>query len=437
MRTFSLLSILLISCFVVICMDGNAQIIDPKSVLKNKGADRANSKVDQGLDAGLDKLEEGVGSLFKKKKKENASEESEEAEVEPESAKEPEKKASGASTANTKPQLESTTQYDFVPGDQVIWYEDFSQDAIGDFPALWSTNGSGEVKKVNIAQGQWFHMNGEDAVYGYTKSLTLPENFICEFDIIPDKEYQYGQTLTFYQEDPSEPKELDTDLYPGTKGLHITIKQEGWETRGYNNVTNGDWLEGQGSKNPIIREQVNHVIVWIQKRRVRMYHQGAKVLDMPTNIYDGTVFNRLRFSGWDANSFPMVTNLRITTAAPDTRSKLITEGKLVTYGITFDVNKADIKPESYGTLKSIADVLKENAGVKVKIVGHTDSDGDDALNLDLSKRRAESVKSSLATTFGIEAARMQTEGAGEAQPVAANDTPANKAKNRRVELLKL
>ncbi len=434
MKTFSQLSILLISCFVVLCIDGNAQIVDPKEVLKNKGTDRANSKVDQGLDAGLDKLEEGIGGLFKKKKKENASEDSEEGKEE---AEEPEKKASGASSANTKPQLESTTQYDFVPGDQVIWYEDFSQDAIGDFPALWSTNGSGEVKKVNIAEGQWFHMNGEDAVYGYAKSLTLPQNFICEFDIIPDKEYQYGQTLTFYQEDPSEPKELDTDLYPGTKGLHITIKQEGWETKGYNNVTNGDWLEGQGSKNPIIREQVNHVIVWIQNRRVRMYHQGAKVLDMPTNIYDGTVFNRLRFSGWDAKSFPMVTNLKITTAAPDTRSKLITEGKLVTYGITFDVNKADIKPESYGTLKSIADVLKENAGVKVKIVGHTDSDGDDALNLDLSKRRAESVKNALASTFGIEAARLQTEGAGETQSVAPNDTPANKAKNRRVELIKL
>ena len=122
---------------------------------------------------------------------------------------------------------------------------------------------------------------------------------------------------------------------------------------------------------------------------------------------------------------------------PDTRSKLITEGKLVTYGITFDVNKAEVKPESFGTLKSIADVLKENESVKVKILGHTDSDGDDAKNLELSQRRAESVKSELASKFGIDASRMETERAGETTPVAPNDTPANKALNRRVELIKL
>ena len=79
-------------------------------------------------------------------------------------------------------------------------------------------------------------------------------------------------------------------------------------------------------------------------------------------------------------------------ALPDMRNKLITEGKLVSYGIYFDVNKDVVKPESYGTLKSIADVLTENAGVKVKIVGHTDADGDNAANLDLSKRRAAAVK---------------------------------------------
>ena len=125
------------------------------------------------------------------------------------------------------------------------------------------------------------------------------------------------------------------------------------------------------------------------------------------------------------------------TASPDTRSKLITEGKLITYGITFDVNKADVKPESYGTLKSIADVLTENPGVKVKITGHTDSDGDDAKNLELSKRRAESVKNELVKNFGIDASRLSTDGAGETKPIAANDTPANKAKNRRVEFIKL
>jgi outer membrane protein OmpA-like peptidoglycan-associated protein len=119
------------------------------------------------------------------------------------------------------------------------------------------------------------------------------------------------------------------------------------------------------------------------------------------------------------------------------RSKLITEGKLVSYGIYFDVNKDVVRSESFGTIKQIADVLKENADVKIKIVGHTDSDGDDKSNLDLSKRRAASVKSVLVKEFGIDASRIETDGKGENEPVAKNDSVINKALNRRVEFIKL
>lgn len=86
------------------------------------------------------------------------------------------------------------------------FFEDFSQDAIGDFPALWTTNGAGEVKTVNIAPGKWFHMNGDDAVYCYTKEINFPDNFIVEFDIIPEKNSQYGICLTLHQEHPEKPQ---------------------------------------------------------------------------------------------------------------------------------------------------------------------------------------------------------------------------------------
>lgn len=119
------------------------------------------------------------------------------------------------------------------------------------------------------------------------------------------------------------------------------------------------------------------------------------------------------------------------------RSKLLTEGKLVSYGIYFDVSKDVVKPESNGTLKGIAQVLTENSDVRIKIVGHTDSEGADAANLDLSKRRSVSVKNELVKTFGIDASRIETDGKGETMPVAANDTPQNKALNRRVEFIKL
>lgn len=433
MKKKNLAPFLITAFFLLLSNIVAAQITNPKEAVKNKGTDRVNSRIDQGIDAGFDKLEQGAAKLFKKKN--NQEEESEEDNSDHDSAANDEE--SERSPASQAPQkLESFTQYDFVPGDKILFFEDFSQDNIGDFPALWTSNGSGEVKTVNIAPGKWFHMNGEDAVYCYSKKVTFPDNFIIEFDIIPDKEYIYGIDLALYEEDPEDPKEINSDLYPGKSGLHVALKYDAWETKGYTNNPEGDWIEGQAEKNPVVREQLNHVIIWIQKRRVRIYHQGAKTLDVPTNTYAHTKFNKFLFTGWDRNSAPMITNLKITTASPDIRSKLITEGKLVTYGITFDVNKADIKPESYGTLKNIADVLNENPGISVKIVGHTDGDGDEDLNLDLSKRRAESVKKELISKFGIEASRMDTEGAGETKPVAPNDTPANKAMNRRVEFTK-
>jgi outer membrane protein OmpA-like peptidoglycan-associated protein len=73
----------------------------------------------------------------------------------------------------------------------------------------------------------------------------------------------------------------------------------------------------------------------------------------------------------------------------------------------------------------------------VKIIGHTDSDGDDAANLELSKRRAQSVKDALTKEFGIDASRMETDGKGESQPSDKNDTAPGKANNRRVEFVKL
>lgn len=121
---------------------------------------------------------------------------------------------------------------------------------------------------------------------------------------------------------------------------------------------------------------------------------------------------------------------------PDTRNKLINEGKFSTSGISFDVNSDHIKPESYGILKEIADALSQNSSTKFRITGYTDSDGDAAYNLKLSKKRAEAVKNCLISNFGIDGSRLSTDGKGESQPVADNKTPEGRAQNRRVEFTK-
>ncbi|MDZ7626071.1 MAG: OmpA family protein [Ignavibacteriaceae bacterium] len=333
-------------------------------------------------------------------------------------------------------QFTSSTQYDFVPGENVIFFDDFSQDAVGDFPALWTANTAGEINTINIARGNWFNLNSTDGNYFYLNDINFPKNFIIEFDIVPKKTGgRIAAGLMLYGE--SKRKEMDNNPNPGNGGIMISIEKQNWNTWGYKEGEK-EKITGSSKVNPVVAEKVNHVIIWFQGRRVRIYHQEAKVLDIPTNLYNDVKLSRLCFRlSRGASCGAYISNLRITDAAPDMRSKLITEGKLVSYGIYFDVNKDVVKSESYGTIKQIADVLKENANVKIKIVGHTDSDGDDKSNLDLSQRRAASVKSVLAKEFGIDASRIEADGKGEIEPVAKNDSLINKALNRRVEFLKL
>jgi outer membrane protein OmpA-like peptidoglycan-associated protein len=334
------------------------------------------------------------------------------------------------------PKFSSSTQYDFVPGDRVILFDDFSQDAVGDFPALWTTNAPGEINTISIAPGNWFNLNSTDGNYFLLKDIEFPKNFIIEFDIVPKKVGgRIAAGLLLYAEDKY--KEMDNDAHPGLGGIMISIERENWNTWGYKKGEK-DMITGKSNVKPVVAEKVNHVIVWVQGRRLRVYHEGAKVLDMPTNIYDGVKLNRLCFRlSRGASSSSYISNLRITDAAPDMRSKLLTEGKLVSYGIYFDVNKDVVKSESYGTIKEISKVLTDNPDVKIKIVGHTDSDGDDKSNLDLSKRRSAAVKNVLVKEFGIDAARIETDGKGESEPISKNDSVVNKALNRRVEFLKL
>jgi len=425
------LKISLVSILLCLAINLPAQVINVPKRIENKAVNRVNNKIDRGIDKGLDAVENEVTGKNKKDDKNKTDK--------PETGKSDNKKTGNDSpTAGKQDQLslQSFSKYDFVPGDKVLLYEDFSQDAVGDFPALWTTDVAGEINTINVAPGNWLNLNSTEGTYWFMKDIDFPQNFILEMDIVPKKTGgRYAADLVFFGE--TSHSEMDKNGDPGTCGLHITMAKTLWETSGYKKGTT-EKLKGTSSVNLVKEEKVNHVIVWVQNRRVRIYHQGAKVIDIPTNIYEGSKFSRMCFKLYrGASCGSYISNIKITNAAPDTRNKLLTEGKLVTYGIYFDVNKDVVKPESYGTLNDIAKILNEVPDVKVKIVGHTDSDGADAANLDLSKRRSASVKNELAKSFGVNADRLLTDGMGEGQPVAPNSTPVNKALNRRVEFIKM
>jgi OmpA-OmpF porin, OOP family len=407
--------------------------INVKKKIENQTNNRANQRTDQGISKGLDAVEGGIKGAFKKKDKTEQTQENEESKDNKD--KDTAQDAKDQSSKQDQTSLQAFSKYDFVPGENIILFDDFSQDAVGDFPALWTANTAGEINTLNIGSGNWFNLNSGEGTYSLLKNIDFPTNFIIEFDIVPKKTGgRIAAELVLYGE--IKPLELDPDGFPGASGVKIDMEKENWIAIGYKKGS--PQVRADSKVNPVEAEKINHVIIWVQNRRLRIYLKSAKVLDMPTLLFEGTKLNRLNFKLYrGASCGSYISNLRITDAAPDMRSKLLTEGKLVSYGIYFDVNKDVVKSESYGTLKGIATVLTENPDVRIKIVGHTDADGADASNLDLSKRRGESVKQELVKTFGIDASRIESGGMGESQPVAPNDTPANKALNRRVEFIKL
>jgi outer membrane protein OmpA-like peptidoglycan-associated protein len=170
---------------------------------------------------------------------------------------------------------------------------------------------------------------------------------------------------------------------------------------------------------------------------MKVYLDDHRVANAPNAVFPRT--NKLFFttsSAADANPI-MVGAVRIAAGGLDLYDRLSAEGRVSTQGILFAVNSDVIRPESSPTLKEMGDMLTAHPELRMSIEGHTDADGDDASNLDLSKRRAAAVKAFLVVTYGIAENRLQTEGFGETKPVGDNATLEGKAQNRRVELVKL
>ena len=335
----------------------------------------------------------------------------------------------------------------------MLYFWDFQEVTVGDIPAEWQIDGSAEVVEVDGFEGHYLMVQQQSAVFPEALK-DLPDDLTIQFDLICTNPYTWGGSQMYFvlaQTDPN--KQIDSrggnlgsannnvlwlSFHPGTQTASANKGYGSYEMNTKTGTKKGEYAaesfidtdEGRLAK----------ISIWKQKKRVRLYVNENKVLDLPTILPEGMTVNTLMwnvFSGYYNDEKYFVGNIRVAAGLPDTRKNLVQTGKYVTTGILFDVNSAVIKPESYGVLKDIANTLKASPGTKVTIIGHTDSDGDDVKNLELSKRRAESVKNALVKDFAADGSLLSTDGKGETEPVNDNDTPQNKANNRRVEFVVL
>lgn len=347
--------------------------------------------------------------------------------------------SSNATTTAPDASFETYSKYDFVPGAKVLVYEDFSQDNVGEFPGKWNTNSSGEVVTLSNEPGHWLMLNKKGLFMPeYIKEL--PDNFTLEFDLLYVGATPWLDLYLLTGGTGQDALKGDVGKRSGVNiGIQAIPRDKGGLVHIYSYNDGNTMLDNQTefSNNGNTKMKIS---IWRQKQRLRVYLDQNKLLDLPKAFPADKKYDNVMFYTWsdfEKDTKYLIGNIKLAVGDPDTRNKLISEGKFSTTGILFDVNSSNIKPESYGSIKDIADVLKDNTNIRVKIIGHTDSDGDHANNVILSRKRAEAVKAMLESEFNIDASRMQTDGKGDAEPAASNSTPEGKAQNRRVEFIKI
>lgn len=197
----------------------SAQIINVPKRVETKTVNRVNNKIDRGIDKGLDEVEKGIKD--DKKKDDKTAKEGKEGKPQTDQTG----KTQAGSDKQDQPAMQSFSKYDFVPGDKILLYEDFSQDAVGDFPVLWTTDVAGEVNTLNIAPGNWFNLNSTEGTYWFMKDIDFPQNFILEMDIVPKADARrIAADLTIFGE--NKHIEMDKERHPGTCGTYRHGKTE-------------------------------------------------------------------------------------------------------------------------------------------------------------------------------------------------------------------
>lgn len=407
-KTFSIIAALLLAH----CL--SAQVQDPSATAKQGATDRVNNTTSDKVNKGLDKTEDAVKGMFKKKKDDKST-----------SSGTASAGATTTAASDSAPvtSLSTYQNYDFVPGDKILFEDHFTGEADGEFPSRWELlSGQGVLNK----------MGGEEA-------FTLTDgNYV--------KVTPRMQTESYL----TDPFTIEADTYQpaGAYGLLVFLNVSG-TTNDQDATIQFNQSEVTYSSDPInlnaslpasIHEENylnkwHHIAIAYKNKQLKIYVDQFRVLVIPDSKL---VFGKVQFGGLAGPDVPLVfKNVRVAAGGNmNMIGKEFTASKIVTHGINFDVDKATIRPESMGTLNMIIQVMTSNPSIKFEVDGHTDNSGASAHNMTLSQQRADAVKQQL-VKMGIDQSRLTTKGFGDTKPISDNNTPDGKANNRRVEFVKM
>lgn len=318
---------------------------------------------------------------------------------------------------------------DFVPGDEVFFDDPMEGEQMGEFPSKWDLI-EGEAEVAKIDGKTCISMRAEatttiEPLMDNQKSY-LPDVFTVEFDFYRGKtDSSMGYIVRLANDDYSDAVKIvisgqhTTDMEGNVSYLTPTDE---WRNSNFTFHVEGDsW---------------NHLSISFNKRALKVYINGNRVANIPNCVKTNRLFiEQYSWGGFDDSGTNAVTNVKLCKGAVPLYDRLSSQGKIITYAITFETGKADLKPESMTEINRIAKLMNEQPDLKFEVQGHCDNQGSDKVNDPLSQKRAEAIVAALVKQ-GINASRLTAVGKGSHSPIADNGTDEGRAKNRRVEFVK-
>jgi outer membrane protein OmpA-like peptidoglycan-associated protein len=338
------------------------------------------------------------------------------------------------------PKKQVTSEYaktDFVPGDEIFFEDTFENEQLGEFPAQWDLmSGYAEVGSVDGRKVIAFTDDGFAEIQPLMNDQQhfLPDVFTLEFDM-------YLQTGDGLGGDELEIAFGNPDL-PNWNGrveyVVVSFRDDGYSRYGWtvqkpnggDDITGEKLLSLDESGTPL-KDGWNHFAFSFNKRAFKGYVNGVRVMSVPT----AKVPSHFWFNHGGQYKYACISNVRLAKGAVPLYDRLASDGKIITYAITFEVGKADLKPESMVEINRIAKLMQESPNLSFEVQGHCDATGSDKVNDPLSQKRAEAIVAALVEQ-GIAESRLTPVGKGSHEPIASNSTDEGRAKNRRVEFVK-
>ncbi len=295
----------------------------------------------------------------------------------------------------------------FTPGDEVIFIDTLANELLGEFPRKWDL-ARGSAENVLFEDAPAIAMTASRSVIKplMKEKTFLPESFTIEFDCYFDEGKQHYE-IEFNDYRPSAIRFSDKGAYYGGSYPTKTSNNNGWR----------------------------HAAISYNKGNLKVYLDGERLINQPKIKIEPKSF---RLAGSSSKikeeRFSFIRNIRLAKANLPLYERLITSGKLIFSNIEFEVNEAALRSGSLPIIDEISAMMKAHPELKFRIEGHTDSDGSPEVNKTLSDQRAKEVVLALVAR-DVARERLAHQGLGEDHPIADNDSPEGKARNRRVEIL--